>query len=364
MNYIADFTIHPAASLREALIKMTSSKKGILFAVNKQGQLEGALSDGDVRRVLIYNVTLATPISKIMNINPASANSVEEAKASLRAQLSLLAVPILDGAGKIVQLAVLQDDETIQLIGLKPQPLTEQAKPRPKKVLALIPARGGSKRIPKKNLAKIANYSLLGLAIKVLQESSLVDEILVSTDDDEIAEEARKFGVEVPWMRPPNLASDTAKSIDVVLDAFEKFQEANNYLPEIGLLIEPTAPLRTVHHIDQAIRTLQNSDADSVISINQIPHNYHPEELLVTNNGQVKPYLDGRNMDTRKLRGEQEPVYIVNGLVYAYKVKSLMKLKSFYGKKTTYIETAPESFLDIDTQEDLKLAQLKLKQQY
>lgn len=360
MNEIDNYIIVPSATLKDALIKMTTSRKGVLFVVNHAGHLEGVLSDGDVRRMLIQQVTLGTPVSKIMNLNPTSAQTFESAKTLLRSRHSLLAIPVVDREGKMAQLVILQEDKSITQVDVAREDRHQEDAPR-KRVVALIPARGGSKRIPKKNLAKIGNKSLVGLAIEVVQESDLIDDIIVSTDDTEIGYEAQKYGVAVPWLRSAALSSDTAKSIDVVLDGFQKFEEINGYLPDIGLLIEPTAPLRTADHLNKAIKTLQSSDVDSVISINRIPHNYHPEELLVVENGLVSPYLANRNMDTRKLRGEQDPLYIVNGLVYAFKIKSLLSQQSLYGNNTTYIETDAEYFMDIDTIEDLKMAQLKYK---
>ncbi|MBK7870821.1 MAG: hypothetical protein IPJ74_09105 [Saprospiraceae bacterium] len=119
--------------------------------------------------------------------------------------------------------------------------------------LAIIPARGGSKRIHKKNLAKLGKHSLLGWAILCAQGTRDIDDILVSTDDLEIAQEAQGYGVKVEWLRPNSLASDDAKTIDVLLFELNEYIKQKSIIPHNCVLLEPTAPLRTPEILKSAI---------------------------------------------------------------------------------------------------------------
>jgi len=353
--------IRHIAVLCDALVRMTGVHLGVVFVVDEMNHLEGVISDGDVRRALLSDVSLNTPVSKIMNLNPRTADSLEQAKTILCEHPALLAVPVLKAGGYLTAFVALNEDHTFRVVSVEPETPIEAAHKKAN-VLALIPARGNSKRIPKKNLSRIGSKTLLQLAIETVRNASTVDEVMVSSDDAEIIEHARGLGVTVPWRRPAELATDEAKSVDVAVHAFERFRETHQYLPEVGLLIEPTAPLRTSAHIDQAVRALQQSDADCVMTISPVPHNFHPEELLRLKGDQVVPYLAGRTMDNRRLRGEQETVYVPNGAAYAFRPAILLDTRSLFGSKTIGVETGPETFLDIDTKRDLQLAQFLVKE--
>jgi CMP-N-acetylneuraminic acid synthetase len=119
------------------------------------------------------------------------------------------------------------------------------------------------------------------------------------------------------------------------------------------VLLEPTAPLRSASHIDEALELLAGSDADSVVSVSEVPHILNPEELLVIENGAVRPYPASRTMDTRRLRGHQPPAYVQNGLVYAFRTPVLLEQRSLYGRKSIPLVTGWEYYLDIDTPADL-----------
>jgi CMP-N,N'-diacetyllegionaminic acid synthase len=360
-----DFVLQSGSTLKTALIQMTSSHLGILLIVDRDFKLLGILSDGDMRRALINDVSLSIPVEQIMNINPVIAKSEQQAVELLESKPYLLLVPVLDDSGTIAGVMSGIKDvayfKNTELIFNRTS--TTENEIQDVKCLAIIPARGGSKRIPQKNLSKIGNHSLLSLAIKVAKQSKHIDHIIVSTDNEEIASEAKSHGIETPWLRPIDLASDNAKSVDVMIHATEKFKEQFGYFPGIILLLEPTAPLRTAELIDQAIEWFnKNNAADSLVSANAIRHNFHPEELLREGpKNFLSPYIESRNFDTRKPRLEQEKLFVQNGLVYIVKSEVLLYKRSLYGEKVLLFENSPGLFCDIDEIEDLKMAEIKLR---
>jgi CMP-N,N'-diacetyllegionaminic acid synthase len=355
MLKLSDLIIDPSASLRSALQQMTANRCGVLFVCDENMHLTGVLSDGDVRRSLLDDTSMMVMISKIMNTDPILARTNAEARGLLE-QFKIVAVPVVDGNGRIRE-AVVEDGG--QVVTLAEEISLEEAMPNG--ALALIPARGGSKRIPRKNLAKVAGKTLLGWTVQAAKNSSQISHVIVSTDDKEIAEIGRDAGAEVPWMRPAELSADDTPALDVIIHALRWAVENLTPAPEFAVLLEPTAPLRRRGQIDQAIELLRNSDADSVASVCQLPHVFHPEELLLEVDGELRPYRADRTMHTRRLRNNQEPVYVLNGIVYAFRVQSVLASGTLFGAKTLPLVTPWEDYLDIDTPEDLALANLKLE---
>ncbi len=356
---LLDLIIYPNDSLRYAMERMTKNKKGILLVCDHDFHLVGIISDGDIRRKLIDGVLLTAHIGKIMNTSPLIAKNPEEARKIIN-HTGYVVVPILDEEGFITSAAVFEG-ENIFIIEreeeIKREKIDEMAS------IAIIPARGGSKRIPKKNIQKIGGKPLIYWSILQAKASKYIKKIIVSTDDLELKEIALKYGAEVPWMRPKELAEDHTPTIDVLLNVFQMMgKESDSY--KISVLLEPTAPLRLPIHIDNAIEKLFNSDADCVLGVCEIPHVLNPEELLVIEKGKLKPYIKNKEMDQRNLRGKQTPVYVQSGLVYAFKIKSLLENKSLYGKKCLPLIIDWEFFLDIDTKEDLEIANFKIRKIY
>ncbi len=356
MLTLEDFLIRANLPLKAALQRMTDNRRGVLFVCDTDAHLVGVLSDGDVRRSLLDNTQLVSPVSKIMNTDPVTASTIADAK-DLVKRLAIVAVPVIDDEGRIREAAIEDRDGVISLRTLPTQTNAEKGLC----AVALIPARGGSKRIPRKNLAMISGCSLVGWAIQAARESTEVAHILVSTDDDEIAAECRRHGAEVPWLRPPQLAHDDSPTIAAVEHALRWALENIEPAPVFAVLLEPTAPLREGRHIDVALEMLAASDADCVMSVSEAPHVFHPEELLVVTDGQLCPYLPYRTMETRHLRGDQSSVYIPNGLVYALRIEAVLATHSLYGAKTLPYITPWSEFLDIDTADDLKMAELRMQ---
>ena len=220
------------------------------------------------------------------------------------------------------------------------------------KVLALIPARGGSRRLPGKNLLKLCGEPITVWSIKAAQQSKYVDRIVVSTDSDEIAEVARAAGADVPFMRPNYLASDTASSLDVVNHALNELNQKGQCY-EFIVLLQPTSPLRTSKHIDESFELLQSKDADAIVGVTELDH---PIEL--TNRLPDDFSMKGFFTTDSHLRSQDFPKrYRVNGAIYLVRVESLIKENTIFLSDRIYAyKMDREVSVDIDTTYDLKLA--------
>jgi CMP-N-acetylneuraminic acid synthetase len=226
--------------------------------------------------------------------------------------------------------------------------------------LAIVPARGGSKRFPRKNLAPLAGVPLVTGAITAARTSELVGRVIVSTDDEEIASTSRQAGAEVPWLRPPELSGDEVPTVAVLRHVLQRLEADEGSLPPIAVLLEPTAPMRQPAHIDAAIRQLRASACDSVVSVSPVPHIHHPDEVLVCEKGRLRPFASGRTLDDRRLRGAQTPVYSLNGAVYAFRPATLLETGCLFGTAEALV-LGPECLVDIDTELDLVVAESLLK---
>ena len=220
------------------------------------------------------------------------------------------------------------------------------------KVLALIPARGGSRRLPGKNLLKLCGEPITVWSIKAAQQSKYVDRIVVSTDSDEIAEVARAAGADVPFMRPNYLASDTASSLDVVKHALNELNQKGQCY-EFIVLLQPTSPLRTSKHIDESFELLQSKDADAIVGVTELDH---PIEL--TNRLPDDLSMKGFFTTDSHLRSQDFPKrYRVNGAIYLVRVESLIKENTIFLSDRIYAyKMDREVSVDIDTPYDFRLA--------
>jgi CMP-N,N'-diacetyllegionaminic acid synthase len=212
-------------------------------------------------------------------------------------------------------------------------------------VLALVPARGGSKGIPRKNLAPIAGRPLLAWTVAAAQESNTVTRVVVSTDDAEIAATARALGAEV-LNRPTQLGSDETPMRAVLDHAVVELG-----MVDVLVLLQPTSPLRRPEHIDEAVRLLLESDADCVISVVEVPHRFAPDSLMALDEGRLVPL--GSSASRRQ---DKQPVYARNGPAVLAIRPDRLGDDLYGGECRPYVMRREES-LDVDEPIDLELAE-------
>lgn len=219
-------------------------------------------------------------------------------------------------------------------------------------MLALIPARGGSKGLPRKNVLPLAGKPLIAWSIEAALAAPSVRRVLVSTDDPEIAEAARVAGAEVPWLRPAELATDTATSLDVALHALDQADPASEWL----LLLQPTSPLRTAGDIEAAA-ALRGPGVDAVIGVCEAQT--HPALALREDaEGFVAPYIEGV---TATRRQDLPKAYAINGAVYLVRVSTLRDERTFKPAHTRPYRMPAERSIDIDTAWDFVVAEFALQ---
>jgi len=222
-------------------------------------------------------------------------------------------------------------------------------------ILAVIPARGGSKRLPHKNILYLQDKPLIAWSIEAGLKSKYVDEVMVTTDDEEIAQIATKYGARVPFLRPKELATDTATTFAAIKHTIEFYQ--NNFLKVFNyiLLLQPTSPLRSQQDIDRALELLEEKSGDAVISVCETEHsplwaNTLPKDLSMSN------FL---KEETKNKRSQDlDKYYRLNGAIYIYKTKKLLEEETFFLKDNIFAYIMPqESSIDIDTLLDFKICE-------
>lgn len=222
------------------------------------------------------------------------------------------------------------------------------------KILALIPARGGSKRLPGKNIRLLGGKPLINWTIEVAQGFPEICEILVSTDDPEIALIAKVAGANVPWLRPEKIATDEATSVDVALHALDWY-EAENGTVDGMLLLQPTSPFRTHETVRRGIELFETHGRKSVIGVS--PARDHPMWTFKEQGDYLVPFLENNGLESRSQ--DLEPVFVVNGGFYLISPEELRRNQSFAVNEPIplVIESEKEA-LDIDTEWDFKLSEI------
>jgi CMP-N,N'-diacetyllegionaminic acid synthase len=221
------------------------------------------------------------------------------------------------------------------------------------RILGIIPARGGSKGLPGKNIKLLNGTPLIAYTIKEALNSNL-DEFIVSTDSEEIAEVARNYGGKVPFLRPAEIATDNASSLDVVLHALDFMKEHENKEYDAIMLLQPTTPYRDSADINQAINLLISSDADSVISVTDVGGT-HPARMKFIVDGNLidPPFVEAFEGQNRQ---ELPPMYIRNGGIYLTKVDTIRK-GSFKGNISKALVMPEKKSVNIDNIDDFEFAE-------
>jgi CMP-N-acetylneuraminic acid synthetase len=228
------------------------------------------------------------------------------------------------------------------------------------RVLAVIPARGGSKRVPRKNIREVGGKPLLTYAIEQAADATAVNHSIVSTEDDEIKSVAQKYGGNVPFNRPDHLATDTATSDKVAIHAIEWFEERGETFDTVCLVPVPT-PFRTPEDITNSLQQLHKADADSVVSVSECDP---PPVWAVENNGEyLKPYFDEEYLWGKTQTQEAPTLHYPNGAVFAARVPVFLETETFYTERTISYEMPRSRSLDIDEPYDLELARALMEYQ-
>jgi len=218
-----------------------------------------------------------------------------------------------------------------------------------KKVLAVVPARGGSKSIPRKNIRPFAGHPLLAYSIAAGLQAKLVDRVVVSTDDAEIAEVARRYGAEVPFLRPPELAMDSTPDLPVFEHALLWLEKNENYVPDLVVQLRPTTPVRPPDCVDRGISILlDHPNADSVRAV--IPSGQNPYKMWrIMDNGVMTPLLEGGIREAyNKPRQELPPTYWQTGHLDVFRKDLIFEEHSMSGEQILPLVIDPKYTVDID----------------
>ena len=225
------------------------------------------------------------------------------------------------------------------------------------KSIAIITARGGSKGLPGKNIKELNGKPLIAYSIEAAINSNMFNKIIVSTDSEEIAEVSRKYGAEIPFIRPAELATDKSDSMDTLIHALDFYKE-NGEEFEYVMKLQPTSPLRTAQDIIDAFGIIEEKNGDSVISVSKCKHpplwsNIIPLDGNMRNF--IRPEVKGKN------RQELEIYYELNGLIFLSKIEKLIETRDWFGEKCYAQIIESERAIDIDDIIDFKLAEILVK---
>jgi CMP-N,N'-diacetyllegionaminic acid synthase len=226
-----------------------------------------------------------------------------------------------------------------------------------KKILALIPARGGSKGIKDKNIISVSGKPLISYTIRTAIDSGVFEDVVVTTDSERIAAVAKEHGADVPFLRPAELADDESKSMDVVMHAIS-WAESQKRTYDYLMLLQPTSPLRSSHDIISAVDLCAKMDADSIISVVACEHSPRLAGKL-PENGSMEGFFKDRDVVSQN-RQEYEAYYRLNGAIYLANMSKFKESGSWYMSRTYAYKMPAERSVDIDAWTDLKYAEVLL----
>lgn len=233
-------------------------------------------------------------------------------------------------------------------------------------VLAVIPARGGSKGVPRKNIRPLAGRPLIAWMIDAAKGSRYVTRVVVSTDDDEIASVAREEGAEVPFLRPKEIAEDMSTDVEFLTHTLDMLRETEGYTPDIVLRLPPTSPLATSDHIDMGIETLLADESlDAVRPIIEAPKHPYKFWKISEDRKTLQPFL------SKEFTGFDEPhnlprqlfpkVHMHTGAMDVMRPRTVLELKSTSGNRLGYFHMEPEASVNIDSLLDFEIAEQLMK---
>lgn len=222
------------------------------------------------------------------------------------------------------------------------------------RILGLIPARGGSKAMPRKNILPLCGKSLVQRAWEGARDSGALDRVILSTDDEEIAAHGRAIGLEVPFLRPAAFADDASPMIDVAVHALEALRKADHYVPEAVMILQPTSPLRSPAQIRRAVDLLD--DYEAVCSVLPLPQDLSPYYLMkIREDGCLDYFMPDGGRFTR--RQDLPIAYRREGTIFLTRTEVILEQRSFYGRRCFPMRMEPGEVLNIDTPEDWREAE-------
>ena len=227
------------------------------------------------------------------------------------------------------------------------------------KILGIIPARGGSKGVPGKNIKPLNGLPLLHYTARAALAAKGLQAVVLSSDDPDIIESAKATGIEVPFVRPAHLAQDDTPTLPVVVHVLDYYASLGKHFDAVCLL-QTTSPMRPPGFIDAAIQKFMDSGADSLITVVEVPHEFNPHWVFEPND---EGFLKIATGETQIIPRRQmlPPAFIRDGSIYLVKTEILRNQQSFYGNKIAWLRSNPEFYLNIDTPKDWLLAEEKIK---
>lgn len=217
--------------------------------------------------------------------------------------------------------------------------------------LVLIPARGGSKGIPRKNMASLGGKPLIEYTIQSAINANLLGRICLSTDDEEIRNFGLEFSIEAPFLRPASLAMDNSETIPVILHALEWYEKNERFFPKFVVLLQPTCPFRSSDHIVNSFNQIVESNADSLISVN--PVREHPCEYVLKGDMRFEYVLAPPEKPGRQNFPE---IFFINGAIYISAVSLIKERRILFDRKAIIYEMELRESIDIDEPDDLEYA--------
>lgn len=232
------------------------------------------------------------------------------------------------------------------------------------KILGIIPARGGSKSVPRKNIKDLGGKPLIAWTIEAAKVSGVFDRILCSTDDQEIVDVAKRYGAEVPFIRPAELAQDTTPTLPVLQHAVSWLKENEKYEPDAVMILQPTTPFRTAKHLRDTVGLFKKTKSDSVVSVVETPGNYHPNWVFrPLDSNRAELFLGGPIKTRIKRRQDLPKAYSPNGMIYLFKTQLLFDPEdpNFYGDNVSIYIVPEKESVNIDSPEDWTLAEYQVR---
>ena len=231
-------------------------------------------------------------------------------------------------------------------------------------IVGFIPARGGSKAIYKKNIKMLNNKPLINYTIDISNKCDFIDNTIVSTDDNEIAEISKEAGAKIPFIRPSEFAEDSTPDRPVLLHFLDWYFKLHKQYPELIVFLRPTSPLRRMKDIKSAIKKISSNDYFTGLrSVNKVDGIHHPYWMYKKENDILTPFVDDVDITNFYQKQLLPDCFRLNGAIDILRPQIILNSNNIYGKKMTFFEIDEETSIDIDTEFDFKMCEFILQQQ-